>query len=521
MISKHKLFVTTGMFVITGALGLAQEPPAPPAPPARPARPAIAPVPPRAWTLDTPETPVAPARAWHVQPGLVPPAAVWTPEAPMPPEPPEPPAAWELMTPLAPLPPMMAFAPMPALPTSLGEWGLLAFQDAPRAERDRAREMAREQRVQQDRDERNYRSGKSYLDRKEYEKAIDYLNKVIENKGNRTDGAYYWRAYALNRMGKRDEALASLAELQKNYAGSHWLEDAKALQAEINTQRGQPPSPESTTDEDLKLLVLSGMGNGDPERVVPIVEKLLKSTNSPRLKERALFVLAQSHSQKSREVLAEVAKGGSNPDLQSKAIEYLGVYGGRDNMQILVDVYKSTNDFTVKRAILNSFMVSGGKDNLLAVARSESNSELKVLAIQLLGSAGGSADLAQLYTPDAPIEIKRAVIQGLFVAGNSEKLIELAKSEKDAGVRHLAINQLGVMGRTKTGPTLAGLYSSETDLDNKKAIVNALFIQGNASALVEIARKESDLNLKKTIINQLSIMHSKEATDYLMEILTK
>ena len=47
----------------------------------------------------------------------------------------------------------------------------------------------------------------------------------------------------------------------------------------------------------------------------------------------------------------------------------------------------------------------------------------------------------------------------------------------------------------------------ETNADNKKAIVNALFIQDNATALVEIARKETDLNLKKAIVNQLSVMH--------------
>jgi hypothetical protein len=77
------------------------------------------------------------------------------------------------------------------------------------------------------------------------------------------------------------------------------------------------------------------------------------------------------------------------------------------------------------------------------------------------------------------------------------------------------------MGRSKTGPALAAMYAQETNADNKKSIVNALFIQGNAPALVEIARKESDVNMKKTIIQQLSVMHSKEATDYLMEILSK
>ena len=422
------------------------------------------------------------------------------------------------------LAPLAALAPMPPLPSDLAGLGLLAFQDpGAREAAVRAREaaqQAREVRRLQDSEERFYRQAKSYLDRKEYDRAIDYFNRVLEAKGSRADGALYWRAYAQNKLGHRDEALAGLAELQKSYPNSRWLDDAKALQVEIRQQSGQPVSPESATDEDLKLLALNSLMNTDPERSVPMLENLLKSGTSPRLKERALFVLAQSHSQKARDVLAGVAKGGTNPDLQVKAIEYLGVFGGRDNLQTLVDVYKTNNDVHVKRTILNSFMTSGSRDNLLAVAKSESNNELKVYAIQLLGNAGGSADLPQLYTADASPEIKRAVIQGLFVSGNADKLFELAKNEKDPELRHLAINQLGVMGRSKTGTSLASLYGQETDAGNKKAIINALFVQGNAAALVDIARKESDVNMKKAIVQQLSLMHSKEATDYLMEILS-
>jgi hypothetical protein len=97
----------------------------------------------------------------------------------------------------------------------------------------------------------------------------------------------------------------------------------------------------------------------------------------------------------------------------------------------------------------------------------------------------------------------------------------LAKNEKDPALRRLAINQLGVMGRSKTGTALASMYAQETDPENKKAIINALFIQGNAAALVEIARKETDLNMKKQIVNQLGLMHSKEASDYMLELLNK
>jgi hypothetical protein len=36
---------------------------------------------------------------------------------------------------------------------------------------------------------------------------------------------------------------------------------------------------------------------------------------------------------------------------------------------------------------------------------------------------------------------------------------------------------------------------------------------------VDLARKESDPVMKKSIVQRLSMMHSKEATDYMMELL--
>ena len=51
--------------------------------------------------------------------------------------------------------------------------------------------------------------------------------------------------------------------------------------------------------------------------------------------------------------------------------------------------------------------------------------------------------------------------------------------------------------------------------------VNALFLQQDPKPLIELARKETDPGLKKDIVSRLSMMKSKEATDYMMEILNK
>lgn len=479
--TAYKMLLITGCLATLGTLW-AQTPPAPPAPPP----PAIVPTAPEPWIIPVPALP------------------------------PSPPDGWEIAA-LTPLPPVPLFAQEAAPPTP-------PAPRAPRAATERAAERAAERMARansRDRSDHYYTAGKNYLERREYDKAIEAFNRAIDDKSPRAEGALYWRAYAENKLGRSKDALATLAELQKTYPNGRWSEDAKALQVEAQQASGRPVSPENASDEDLKLLALNSLANSDPERTVPMLEKLLKSGGSARLKERALFVLAQTRSQKGRELVAQVARGNYNPDLQLKAVEYLGVYGGKENQQLLTDVYKSTADPYVKRRILSSFMSCGCRDSLLTVAKTESNPDLRVQAIRLLGAMGASGDLMQMYSADAPYEVKHAVLQGLFMGGNSDKISEIARTDKDPKLRMEAVRQLGPMGRTKSGEVLTSMYSKETDPAIRREVLNALFVQGNAPALIDVARKESDPALKREAVQKLSLMRSKEATDYLMELINK
>ncbi|MDP8982278.1 MAG: HEAT repeat domain-containing protein [Acidobacteriota bacterium] len=476
---------------------------------------------PAAWaflSLPAPSQPVAPAPpAPAARPTLpaspLPPLEMDTPFAPEPPEFLEPPD----FPPVA-LLGQFAMAPMPPLPAS--EF-FLGFQDTPAAPAAPRAHISMARAAERPSDDRNYRRGAGYLDRREYDKALEAFNAAIEDKSPRADGATYWKAYTLNKLGRRDEALAALADLRKNFPNSRWLDDAKALDLEVRQGTGQAVRPEDASDEDLKLYALSGLSNTDPERAIPIIEKLLRSGNSPRLKERALFVLAQNRSPKTRDLLVQVAKGGYNPDLQAKAIEYLSMYGGKDNGQVLSDIYKSTNDLHVKRAILRSFLIGSNREALLAAAKSESNPELRMEAIRTLGAMGGGADLWQLYSSESNFEVKRAIISGLMISNSSDKLLDLAKTEKDPKLRRDAIEKLAVMGRTKSGASLESLYASETDPAIRKVIINGFFIQNNVPGMIAAARKETDPAVKKEIVQRLAMMHSKEATDYMLELLNK
>ena len=102
-------------------------------------------------------------------------------------------------------------------------------------------------------------------------------------------------------------------------------------------------TPEAESDEDLKLMAINGLVQSDPERALPLVENLLKTSSSPKLKERALFVLAQSNTPRGKQVLEQVARGGAgNPDLQLKAVSYISASSKRtDNKQLLWEIYSS------------------------------------------------------------------------------------------------------------------------------------------------------------------------------------
>lgn len=369
--------------------------------------------------------------------------------------------------------------------------------------------------------DRYYRRGTDYLDRREYDKAIDAFDRVIQGQGTRNDGAYYWKAYAQHRMGRRSDALATLAELQKNFGQSRWIGDAKILEAEVRAASGQPVSPEAEADEDLKLYAINSLLNSDPERVVPLLEKILSKNNPPRMKERALFVLAQSRSPKANAIVASFARGKSNPDLQAKAVEYLGVYGGKDNLQTLSEIYQNNNDYAVRRAVLRSYMAAKDKDRLLAAARGETNVDLRRQAIEYLGSLRATGELAEMYKNESSSDVRRTILNALSQSENAERVIEIARTEKDPKLRAYAVRRLGDMNRTRTADALSSIYASETDKQVKTEILQALSEQNSAKELIAVAKSEKDPELKRHAVRQLSHMKSKEATDYLMELIDK
>jgi hypothetical protein len=390
-----------------------------------------------------------------------------------------------------------------------------------REEEARDREQEKRER-EQERLGELYENGRDALDEDRYDRAESKFDQLAQLNGPQTDAALYWKAYAENRLGKRDTALASLAELKRRFPQSRWQKDASALELEVKQSAGQPVHPEAEKDEELRMLALRGILNSDPDRAIPLLGKRLESSSaSPKEKSQALFVLAQSGSPEAREILGKIARGQSNPDLQRKAIQYLAMFGGAESRKTLAEVYASTSDPAIKRTLLRSYMISGDKEHLFEAAKNEKDDDVKREAIRQLGLVHAQNELQQLYRTDNSPAVRRELLQAFFLAGDAPKLLEVAQTDKDPELRRAAIRNLGLIHSEDSAKALQSIYAKETDKGAKEEVLNALFLQGNAAAIVAIARNEKDPELKKTAVSKLSIMHSKEGTDYLMELLQK
>ena len=384
--------------------------------------------------------------------------------------------------------------------------------------RDREAELRERER---ERESQWYSEGQNAADEYRWDRALSYFTRVAELKGSRADAALYWKAFAQNRLGLRTESLATINELSKNYANSPYRRQATVLEAEVKRDIGQPVRPQDSSDDEVKLMALQALQNTAPEEAVPMLEKVLEGTSSRKVKERALFVLAQSKSPRAREVLRNYAKGSSTPELQSQAIRYLGVHGGAESRTVLAEVYSTTTDVDVKRRILRAFMTAGEKDRLFKAAQGEQNPELRMEAVSQLGAMGAHEELWQLYQKESSADVKRRIIRSMMAGGSIDRLIELAKSEQNPELRREAVRALGSLRSARSGDVLLQIYSSDNNVDVKKSVVNALFIQDNAAALVGLARKEQDVTMKKELVSRLSNMRSKVATDYMIELLGK
>jgi len=369
-----------------------------------------------------------------------------------------------------------------------------------------------------------YDRGTSLLDSGRYDRAIESFDKVIAKNGKKVDGALYWKAYALHRLGKRTEAISTIEELQKKFPQSRWTNDAKALLMDVRQASGQPVSPDKAGDEELKLIALNGLMMRDPERAIPMIEQLLGGSASPKLKERGLFVLAQSASPRAKTLLADVAKGKGNPDLQLKALDYLGAFGGGPDVPLLVDVYRTTSDVDVKKRVIRSLAMTGRRGVMVG---SFGGDFPNFPAVYNLWADEARASLdrtaAQLERERARVEADRSRVEATT---ERERARVAERSGTAQGAAVATTKSAAQVEREKAreakakeaSDALWQIYQGESSVELKREILRNMRFSTQADRLAQIARSESNADLRGAAIQGLMLDRSPKTAETLLPI---
>lgn len=135
----------------------------------------------------------------------------------------------------------------------------------------------------------------------------------------------------------------------------------------------------------LKLIALQALQRSEPQRAAPMLEAIVRSTTAaPRLKTRALFLLARSDVAAARRVVVEVARGETSPEIQERAIDYVAARQTPVNRVLLAEVYTASSDVTIKRRVMRAFTRADDAESLVALARRETDPARKRELVQNL-----------------------------------------------------------------------------------------------------------------------------------------
>jgi HEAT repeat protein len=140
------------------------------------------------------------------------------------------------------------------------------------------------------------------------------------------------------------------------------------------------------------------------------------------------------------------ASGEKSPELRSEAVRQLGMLGARDE---LWQLYQKESSVDVRQQMLQGMMMAGDVAHLTEVANSDANMDLRRRAIQQLGMLGGgrSGDtLVNIYNRQSDPGVKHAAIDGLFFSGNATALVALARKETDRDLKRRIVEKLTLMG---------------------------------------------------------------------------
>jgi len=349
-----------------------------------------------------------------------------------------------------------------------------------------------------------YDEGQKALRNQQWMAAAEQFELAVKADKDNADAAMYWRAHALYKAGRKNEAERQVRSLERKYSDSRWLKEAQALQIEH-----QGAVDASGLDEELRMFALAQLMDRDPERATPLVLDMMRTAESENIRRDAMFVLGMSEEPAALKAVADIARDSADPGLQAEAIEMLGVASTKSSLALLEGLYNEAAADEVKRAVIHAHIASDFSQPLVAILASEQDPALQREIIHALGAMDATDELKAIYPTLQAHETRVAALEAFFIAGDVQMLQQVLTTETDPELRKTAIEGIAMEGGEDSAQLLESIYDNATTVEEKRMVLDALWVMDDAGELaLKIVRTEPDVELRRQAIHALGALEA-------------
>lgn len=419
-----------------------------------------------------------------------------------------------------------------------------------------------------------YRAAREALNRRDYTQAANLFAALPDRfpRSGYAADAYYWRAFALYRLGgetRLREALAALRAQEQRFPKAGTKGDAKALERRIQgelaragdseaaeqvtaaaTEAIAPPTPPSAPEppeppepptagdcdddsDDTKLAALNALIHMNAERAQPILKRVLarRDAASVCLRQKAVFLVAQGGGEGVEGILVDAARSDPDRTVREQAVFWLSQVEGDQAVAALDSILRSSSDQGVQEKAVFA-LSQHDSDRARAALRAYAerpglSSTLRERAIFWIGQSGGAeneAFLRNLFGRLKEDDLRQKVIFSISQMGGPENgrwLLGVARDRSQPmETRKQALFWAGQSGVPLAD--LAALYNSADDRAMREQLVFVYSQREEPAAvdkLLEIARRDPDPEMRKKALFWLGQSEDPRAAKGLQDII--
>ena len=312
-------------------------------------------------------------------------------------------------------------------------------------------------------------------------------------------------------LGRDDEGTGISTELQCDGSSSELWILYKIRQGQV---RGVRIVARGVTLDagGLPLVWLSGVRPADSVRELALLIQRPRSTMPAQLElaQGALTAIALHGDDAAPSELSRIGRQSESPVLREKALFWLAKHGGQLAERTIADAVVHDPDLEVREQAIYAFTQlpdDKGRGGLIEAGMHDGNAEVRKKALFWLAKLGGAQAedvIMRAIKRDPVAEVKEQAVYALTqLPGDSgiPQLIQTAQTAAVPGIRGKALFWLAKQGGERAQTTIMSAVESDTDLEVRKQAVFALSqLPGDAGLprLIEVARTSGDSEIRLT-----------------------